>query len=410
MKILHVVHRYWPAHGGSEQYMQFLSEYLAGRGHEVSVWTTDALSVESLWARGKTRIDKPEETLNGVHIRRFPVSYFPCHRYVMRLLSYLRFGRWRFLYAPGSPHVPDIVREARISQEPFDIVHVTPFPYDSLLYAAAVVARRKGIPLVCTPFIHLGEGPGSPVRTHYSRPHQIEFLRGASAVLAQTRREIQFLEQEGLPASKIHLGGVGVYLERLLGGKSARFRAEYGVNEPIVAFIGVRCQDKGTIHLIRSCQDLWKSGKDFRLVLLGSSVREFDAEFADLPDDVKSKCLMIDDPEDQCKRDLLDAMDLLALPSRTDSFGIVILEAWSYGRPVIAADAGGPGEVVRDGLDGLLVPYGDTVKLGECIAYLLDNVAKRKELGATGQARIQTEFLWESVLSRIESLYYDLTT
>jgi len=145
-------------------------------------------------------------------------------------------------------------------------------------------------------------------------------------------------------------------------------------------------------------------------VLLGSSVREFDAEFADLPDDVKSKCLMIDDPEDQCKRDLLDAMDLLALPSRTDSFGIVILEAWSYGRPVIAADAGGPGEVVRDGLDGLLVPYGDTVKLGECIAYLLDNVAKRKELGATGQARIQTEFLWESVLSRIESLYYDLTT
>jgi glycosyltransferase involved in cell wall biosynthesis len=119
--------------------------------------------------------------------------------------------------------------------------------------------------------------------------------------------------------------------------------------------------------------------------------------------------LILDSADEYCKNDLLDAMDLLALPSRTDSFGIVILEAWTYGKPVIAADAGGLGEVIHNGSDGLLVPYGDIEGLSQCIATLLDNTAKRQELGAAGRRRVDTEFRWESVFSRIEALYRDLS-
>jgi len=389
--------------------MQLLSEYLAGHGHEVTVWTTDALSVECLWESGQARIGKSEETHNGVRIRRFPVRHFPCHRYAMRLLGTLRFGKWRFLYAPGSPRVPDLVKEAHRNREPFDVVHVTPFPYDSLLYAAGVLARKRRIPLVCTPFIHLGEGPESPVRVHYSRPHQMEFLRNASAVLTQTRRELQFLEGMGIPASKTHLAGVGIHPGALSGGKAERLRERFKIDEPIVAFIGVRCHDKGTLHLIRACEALWREGKEFRLVLLGGSVREFDADFAKLPEGTRASCLILDNADEDCKRDLLDAMDFLALPSRTDSFGIVILEAWAYGKPVIVADAGGLGEVVHNGSDGLLVAFGEVEGLAMCIADLLSNAAKRRRLGSAGRSRIEMEFRWESVFSRIEGLYRDLS-
>ncbi len=56
------------------------------------------------------------------------------------------------------------------------------------------------------------------------------------------------------------------------------------------------------------------------------------------------------------------------MPSRTDSFGIVFLEAWANGLPVVAADAGGVPEVVRHEQTGLLVPFGDLDRLSQSIA------------------------------------------
>lgn len=385
--------------------MQALSEYLASRDHEVTVWTTDALDVEHLWAKGKSRVDTPEETYNGVHIRRFPVRHFPFHRYAMRLLGEVRVGKWRYIYAPGSPRVPDLIQEAEETNDRFDLVHVSPFPYDSLLYAAKVLAEKQAIPVVCTPFLHLGEGPNSPVRVHYSRDHQIEFLLDCDAVLFQTTREMEFLKDRGLPIQKLHKGGIGIDPKALAGGDGQRFRRKYGITDPIIAFIGVRCFDKGVIHLIKACESLWEKGERFRLVLLGGSVREFDNEFANLPEKTRKCCLLIDDADEICKRDLLDAMSALALPSRTDSFGIVILEAWSYGKPVVVADAGGPGEVVRDGVDGVHVTFGDITALSAGVKSLLSDKDKANRLGKNGLDRLGREFLWSNILSNIEYLY-----
>ena len=56
------------------------------------------------------------------------------------------------------------------------------------------------------------------------------------------------------------------------------------------------------------------------------------------------------------------------MPSRTDSFGIVFLEAWANALPVVAADAGGVPEVVRHEETGLLVPFGDLNRLSAALA------------------------------------------
>src|SRR3712207_8646872 len=77
------------------------------------------------------------------------------------------------------------------------------------------------------------------------------------------------------------------------------------------------------------------------------------------------------------KRDLNAAGQVFCMPSRTDSFGIVYLEAWLNGVPVIGARAGGVPEIIDDGVDGYLVEFGDVAALANRIELLLDRKSTR---------------------------------
>ena len=79
--IVHVCPRYLPAHGGVELFFRKLSEELVRLGHTVSVWTTDAPTVEAFTSVPERRLP-PTDIINGVVVRRFPVRYLPAQRYV----------------------------------------------------------------------------------------------------------------------------------------------------------------------------------------------------------------------------------------------------------------------------------------------------------------------------------------
>jgi glycosyltransferase involved in cell wall biosynthesis len=66
---------------------------------------------------------------------------------------------------------------------------------------------------------------------------------------------------------------------------------------------------------------------------------------------------------------LYRAADLVVFPSRFEPLGNVVIQAWAYGKPVIAAEAAGPKALIRDGDDGLLVPINDDVALAEAITH-----------------------------------------
>src|SRR5690606_33630777 len=93
------------------------------------------------------------------------------------------------------------------------------------------------------------------------------------------------------------------------------------------------------------------------------------------------------------------------LPSCTDSFGIVYLEAWANGVPVIGARAGGVPAVIADGRDGCLVNFGDVAGLAEAIARLLDVPALRREMGQRGQDKVRREMTWDHVFQRVARVY-----
>lgn len=100
--------------------------------------------------------------------------------------------------------------------------------------------------------------------------------------------------------------------------------------------------------------------------------------------------------------------DILVVPSRYESFGMVFLEAMRYGTPVISCRTGGIPEVVEEGVTGVLVPIEDADKLAKAIIDLLVDQEKRLSMGRTAVEVIRERFLLPRVAEESEDFYAEL--
>lgn len=97
---------------------------------------------------------------------------------------------------------------------------------------------------------------------------------------------------------------------------------------------------------------------------------------------------------------LLKTADICVMPSRYDSFGNVMVEAWAQNRPVIAAAAAGPRGRIEDGKNGLMVPIDDAGALADAIRRLIGDGALRARIAAAGRAVYEGEYTKEAVVAR----------
>lgn len=97
--------------------------------------------------------------------------------------------------------------------------------------------------------------------------------------------------------------------------------------------------------------------------------------------------------------------DLLLLPSETESFGLVALEAMACEVPVIATNVGGVPEVVRDGLDGFLSEIGDIEKMAGFALTVLGDVARRSEMGKSARETAKDRFCSTKIIPAYEAFY-----
>jgi glycosyltransferase involved in cell wall biosynthesis len=153
---------------------------------------------------------------------------------------------------------------------------------------------------------------------------------------------------------------------------------------------------------------LWTKGSDATLALLGAPLAHFTAFFERLPDDAKARIRLLPYAPDAVKRDALAAADTFAMPSRTDSFGIVYLEAWCYGVPVVGARAGGVPDVIDDGVDGLLAPFGDVAAIAGAIGRLLGDRALAQRLGEAGRAKVLRALTWDHIYAQVRAVYAEV--
>ncbi|WP_156763651.1 glycosyltransferase, partial [Mycobacterium scrofulaceum] len=105
---------------------------------------------------------------------------------------------------------------------------------------------------------------------------------------------------------------------------------------------------------------------------------------------------------------LLRSADVVACTPWYEPFGIVPLEAMACGVPVVATAVGGIRDTVVDDVTGRLVPPRDPVSLGDAIAALLGDHARRVALGAAGRERARSRYTWDRVAADTERIYEKL--
>lgn len=102
---------------------------------------------------------------------------------------------------------------------------------------------------------------------------------------------------------------------------------------------------------------------------------------------------------------LLNAGEIFVLPSHTEAFGLVLLEAMALGKPIVATNIGGPPEVVENEVSGYLVPLQDAEAMANALERLLDNPALRMEMGQKGRARFANHFQLDRLAKQTVGVY-----
>ena len=353
-----------------------------------------------------------EELREGIRIRRFPYWYpfFPMPRETAGLLD----------KKGGNPFAPKLFEALR--QGKFDLIHI--HCGGRMAVMSALLARQMGIPCVIS--LHGGHAavpPGelrqmmAPVRHKFNYGGIIDRLRGlrrdataeADAVICISREE-----------------------EKRLTALRTLRRVVYLPN-------GVNC---GEFRLPPACSPRreWGIPPDRRLVLCISRIdyqKNQKLLLALLPHDPRCHLLLIGPvtapwyrdqiaeqaaqlgvadrltvipglrPEDPRLKAILHEADLFALPSLHEPFGIVALEAWAAGLPLIASGAGGLGDFIVSGRNGLLFDPRDPESLIRCYDELAGDDALRRRLAENALADVQN-FSWENLSGRLLELYREL--
>jgi glycosyltransferase involved in cell wall biosynthesis len=404
VRISHFVQRYPPALGGSEAYFARLCRHLAADGDAVTVFTSTALDIEAFWGwRGRT-VPAGVSVEDGVTVRRYGLLRWPGRRWFLKPLNLLPHRFWQCLTLPCNPVAPRMWTECGRPLDPFDAVHATAFPYAFPIACGLRLSRRLGVPFLLTPFLHLGDpaDPTDRTRRAYLSPPLRFLLAAADRVFVQTDGERAALLDLGLPAERVVLQGLGVDADECTGGDRERARRAWGVEpaDVVVGCLANQSVEKGGVDLLRAAELLWRAGRSPTVVLAGPEMPNFRRFWNDFgPKERVRRLGVVTEAE---KRDFFAGIDVFALPSRSDSFGLVLLEAWANGVPNLAYRAGGVAGVVRDGEDGLLVRCGDVVELAAALGRLAEDGDLRRRFGAAGRARLGRDYVWADKLALVQ--------
>ncbi|MEM2941755.1 MAG: glycosyltransferase family 4 protein [Thermoproteota archaeon] len=408
-RILFVVPAYPPYFvGGAQVHAKAIVDFLVKeKNARVVVLTTQACSPEDFWQRGKSRRD----SLSEENVIRWPIGYLPFHRLILGISRLFVYAIAR-MHGPATltsvwgklfPWVPGFAEYAANLAKDCDVVHVMDISYDAIWCAGHRASLQARKPLIVLPLLHLGE-PKSTIAIRHLLPHKIKAIFDAQAIIVQTPTEKAFWHSLGVDESRLYIVGAGVNLGEVTGGVAKRFRVRWGLkaDTPVVGFLGPFNKDKGVYDLIQAARILWSKGVDFDLVIAGTLQR------GDRALSGETRFHLIGPLDEEEKKDFLAGIDILAMPSRVESLGLVYLEAWANCKPVIGAYAGGVPDVITDGVDGMLVPFGSPVALSEALQLLLQDRERATRLGRAGFEKVVKNFTWDKVLPRLGAVYEDI--
>lgn len=403
MHILMLAQFYAPIIGGEERHVQDLCLELVKRGHKVTVATLQIPGIPEF------EIDQ------GVQI--------------YRIKSTTQRASWLYKQAERSHHPPfpdpevSLALQRIIKHEKPDIVHA----HNWLLYSFLPLKMWSGLPLVvslhdysfrCTQkrLMRSGKlcsGPSLVKCMNCSADHYGGIKGRVTALTHQLSNPIvRAAVDMFLPVSQATVIGNRLVEERLpfqiipnfISDTSALIQEDvegYTSQLPedgFLLFVGDLSRDKGMDVLLRA----YHSVKDAPpLVLIGR-------KRPDTPSDLPPNVTMMGSWPHAAVMEAYRRSSFSMLPSVCpETFGIVVIEAMSMGRPVIASRIAGLADIITDGENGFLAPPGNPEALSQAIQRLVDDPALRKHVGQGALRRAQ-DFRAGVVVPRIEAVYNEL--
>lgn len=278
-----------------------------------------------------------------------------------------------------------------------EIVHAVDAVWPEYLWEAKALADAWRVPFAIT--------PASTLSTWTDQAAGLAVCKEANVLFVLTKAEGEQLVQCGLAPQKLVLIGQG---PQLTGEPDPEdFRRRYGINGPMVLFLGRKAHFKGYKLLLEATKHVWSQYPTTAFVFIGpcwdADCAEVFAAFAE------PRIIEIDQVGEQEKHNALAACDLLCLPSTADVFPLVYVEAWSCGKPVIASYFPGVQEIVRHGQDGLIVAP-ESAAIAEAIQRLLCEPHQRHMMGRAGLERVKKQLNWNVVADHIEAAYTTICT
>jgi glycosyltransferase involved in cell wall biosynthesis len=388
VEIVIATRRFWPAIGGIERVAMELARELA-QSHHVSIV---AQRIDDGPHGRLTHVVREPPRFrpfawDGVTVRqlRLPRTrralLLPFVHETVPLLARiaLRHGR-RFTASAytraAAPQLEPLIEGA-------DVVHVLGGEW--LAVATVDLCRRMHVPVVITPFIHRGAwGDDAGSVRAYSR---------ADRVLATLECDARVLSLLGVEPQKIEI--CGVPCRGLTPGSAHLVADRLPADAPLVTFIGDRRPNKGVDLLLAAADLIWGTSPHvhFAFVGTGPALRSGDPRVLD-----------VGPVADRERSAWVDRCSVLALPSESETFGIVVAEAWSLRRPVVVSDIPPLRELVGGARGGVVVSR-NPAALADAILAVLASSASARDMGARGYEFWRSTYTPEVVAARHESVY-----
>lgn len=377
MRLLHIAPNYLPAwrYGGPIRSVHGLCRALVELGHEVHVYTTDV--------DGSGRLDVPlaePVDRDGVKVWYFPVG-FPR----------------RIYYSPAMREM----LAARVGQ--FDFVHLHS-TYLWPMWAAARAAKKAEVPYVLTP-------RGTLVKELVRRKSWFAKSVWIYLIESKTISEASFLhvttehEAEALKDFNFWLPEVITIPNGFDGPKLDLNRCAKGSQEKNgtdILFLGRLSWEKGLDRLIPAMTYL----PEARLFIAGNDERGYRASLEALAVQygVADRILFLGPVHGAEKENLFHKASLAVLPSYSENFGNVVLEAWSSGCPIAMTEEVGLASVAKETGAGAVVP-GEPHLLGAALKELLAHPEMLETMRLRGCKVVAEKFDWSDIARRMVASY-----
>lgn len=268
-------------------------------------------------------------------------------------------------------------------RENFDVIHAHYAVPQGFLGVLLKKVRRK--PLVVT--LH---GSDITVLGRGALKFLVKFvLYNSDAIITVS----EFLKMEA-----VKLGASEEKIKVIYGGAPTYKPERLRLESRTITFIGSLIRQKGVDVLIRAFESVKKKFPDAELVIIGDGREKKSLE--KLSRELGTEVNFLGYREDLDS--ILEKSAVLALPSREEGFGLVLLEAMAAGVPVVASRVGGIEEIIEHEYNGIL--FENSGELAEGIIKILENEELRKKLIENGRESLK-KFRWEKTGSEMDAVY-----